>query len=62
MWGWNESGQLGLPCNELRGDELPMEEIETVCCLPRVIDLEGEIARLVECGSRHTAALTGTYA
>ncbi|KAG8179395.1 hypothetical protein JTE90_011404 [Oedothorax gibbosus] len=59
MWGWNESGQLGLPCNQLRADNSPIEkEFETVCCLPRVIDLEGEIPRIVRCGSRHTAVIT----
>ncbi|GFU25928.1 RCC1 domain-containing protein 1 [Nephila pilipes] len=58
MWGWNESGQLGLPCNELQGDKRSLEEIETICCLPKVIELDDEIVKDVGCGSRHTAALT----
>lgn len=58
MWGWNESGQLGLPCNELQGNKRPLEEIETICCLPKIIELDDEIIKDVGCGSRHTAALT----
>ncbi|GFY73481.1 RCC1 domain-containing protein 1 [Trichonephila inaurata madagascariensis] len=58
MWGWNESGQLGLPCNELQHDKRPLEEIETICCLPKIIELDNEIPKEVGCGSRHTAVLT----
>ncbi|GIY20411.1 RCC1 domain-containing protein 1 [Caerostris darwini] len=58
MWGWNESGQLGMPCNELQGNKRPMEEIETVCCLPKIVELEEENVKSVCCGCRHTVALT----
>ncbi|PRD27335.1 UNVERIFIED_CONTAM: RCC1 domain-containing protein 1 [Trichonephila clavipes] len=58
MWGWNESGQLGLPCNKLQRDKRPLEEIETICCLPKIIELGNEVAKEVGCGSRHTAVLT----
>ncbi|GBN88809.1 RCC1 domain-containing protein 1 [Araneus ventricosus] len=58
MWGWNESGQLGLPCNELQNGKRPMEEIEIICCLPKIIELNDEVVKAVCCGSRHTVALT----
>ncbi|GIZ03658.1 RCC1 domain-containing protein 1 [Caerostris extrusa] len=56
MWGWNESGQLGMPCNELQGNKRPMEEIENVCCLPKIVELEEENVKSVCCGCRHTVA------
>ncbi|XP_055946433.1 E3 ISG15--protein ligase HERC5-like isoform X2 [Argiope bruennichi] len=58
MWGWNESGQLGFPCNKLQNGERPKEEIETICCLPKIVDLDDETVVAVSCGSRHTVALT----
>ncbi|CAL1296197.1 unnamed protein product [Larinioides sclopetarius] len=58
MWGWNESGQLGLPCNELQSGKIPMEEIEIICCLPKIIELNDEVVKAVCCGSRHTVVLT----
>ncbi|XP_054718760.1 RCC1 domain-containing protein 1-like [Uloborus diversus] len=59
MWGWNESGQLGFPCNEVHEHILPKEEIETICCLPKFLEFQNDNNVLkVSCGSRHTACIT----
>ncbi|ESO96806.1 hypothetical protein LOTGIDRAFT_231645 [Lottia gigantea] len=53
-WGWNESGQLGLPCPLLSVDS----DLEThgLVTLPTVIDLPASVHK-VSCGSRHTTVL-----
>ncbi|XP_015926026.1 E3 ISG15--protein ligase Herc6 [Parasteatoda tepidariorum] len=57
MWGWNESGQLGLPCPKLEGNR-SSSEIYTACYLPKLIDLDDKKVTKISCGSRHTAAIT----
>ncbi|MEE6503437.1 hypothetical protein FKM82_004825 [Ascaphus truei] len=71
-WGWNESGQLGLPSKTLAqergnaGDALPTEgqvaeanEFITIQAFPALIDLPDELeAAKISCGSRHTAVVT----
>ncbi|XP_016399022.1 RCC1 domain-containing protein 1-like, partial [Sinocyclocheilus rhinocerous] len=79
MWGWNESGQLGLPSRGLEEEQLrgkssgntekPINEDEkkeadvfiSIQALPALVDVPNvsEISR-ISCGSRHTAAVTGT--
>ncbi|XP_058624074.1 RCC1 domain-containing protein 1 isoform X2 [Onychostoma macrolepis] len=78
MWGWNESGQLGLPSRgleeeklrgKIRNTELPINEDEkkeadvfiSIQAFPALVDIPNvsEISR-ISCGSRHTAAVTGT--
>lgn len=62
MWGWNEAGQLGFPCAELHSNTLSLNEIETVCCLPKVVEFEKELrVGSVSCGSRHTVVLTEDF-
>ncbi|KAG5839701.1 RCC1 domain-containing protein 1-like isoform X1 [Anguilla anguilla] len=70
-WGWNESGQLGLPSHTIgrgtlqggtaAGTESDRKEVFiSIQAFPALLDLpeEAEVTR-VSCGSRHTAALTG---
>ncbi|KAJ8393155.1 hypothetical protein AAFF_G00068380 [Aldrovandia affinis] len=68
-WGWNESGQLGLPSRAVRRGTLEgaagagsdsREVFISIQAFPALLDLpqEAEVTR-VSCGSRHTAALTG---
>ncbi|XP_075063927.1 RCC1 domain-containing protein 1 [Mixophyes fleayi] len=65
-WGWNESGQLGLPSKTLgqeRGnsEERPIEDSEFIAIqsFPALIDLPQETeASKISCGSRHTATVT----
>uniref|UniRef100_A0A672KFB8 RCC1 domain containing 1 n=1 Tax=Sinocyclocheilus grahami TaxID=75366 RepID=A0A672KFB8_SINGR len=77
MWGWNESGQLGLPSRGLeegklrgkRNTEQPINEDEkkqadvfiSIQAFPALVDVPDvlEISR-ISCGSRHTAAVSGT--
>ncbi|KAG9341311.1 hypothetical protein JZ751_019415, partial [Albula glossodonta] len=67
-WGWNESGQLGLPSRAVRGGTLQgdtstepdsREVFISIQAFPALLDLpqEAEVTS-VSCGSRHTAALT----
>ncbi|XP_061078595.1 RCC1 domain-containing protein 1-like isoform X2 [Conger conger] len=69
-WGWNESGQLGLPCQATQRERLQggiaagaesdsKEVFISIQAFPALLDLpeEAEVTR-VSCGSRHTAALT----
>ncbi|KAJ8343930.1 hypothetical protein SKAU_G00312590 [Synaphobranchus kaupii] len=71
-WGWNESGQLGLPSHAKQretlqggtaaGTESDRKEVFiSIQAFPALLDLpeEAEVTR-VSCGSRHTAALTCT--
>ncbi|KAG8440609.1 hypothetical protein GDO86_006382 [Hymenochirus boettgeri] len=70
-WGWNESGQLGLPCRTLtleRGNSGKSHtanemgdtfEFISIQAFPALIDLPKETeACKISCGSRHTAAVT----
>ncbi|XP_071971425.1 RCC1 domain-containing protein 1 [Engystomops pustulosus] len=70
-WGWNESGQLGLPAKSLHQGCCTYKETTTECeedegsefigiqSFPALIDLPQETeATKVSCGSRHTAAVT----
>ncbi|XP_073687954.1 RCC1 domain-containing protein 1 [Garra rufa] len=79
MWGWNESGQLGLPSRGLEKEKLklkscgnaeqPINEDEkkqadvfiSIQAFPALVDVPNvsEISK-ISCGSRHTAAVTGT--
>lgn len=79
MWGWNESGQLGLPSRGLEEEkrrrkssgntEQPINEDEkkeadvfiSIQAFPALVDVPyvSEISS-ISCGSRHTAAVTGT--
>lgn len=57
MWGWNESGQLGLPCAGLENGAA-MEEIEVICCVPKYIEIKNDLRVVsVSCGSRHSVIL-----
>ena len=61
VWGWNESGQLGLPSRTVTTST--GVETVNVLCTPQVLDLprlndEEVNATLVSCGSRHTAVVT----
>lgn len=59
IWGWNESGQLGLPCAQQYANVKPLKDVETVCCLPKVVEFpEEKLIESVSCGTRHTAVLT----
>uniref|UniRef100_A0A3B3YBT6 RCC1 domain containing 1 n=1 Tax=Poecilia mexicana TaxID=48701 RepID=A0A3B3YBT6_9TELE len=65
VWGWNESGQLGLPSRGLRkasqqkGDQQAV--FISIQAFPALVDVSPscEIST-VSCGSRHTAAVTTT--
>ncbi|KAM4749021.1 RCC1 domain-containing protein 1 [Rhinophrynus dorsalis] len=70
-WGWNESGQLGLPSKTLAqecgnlgavatgGDTDETTDFITIQAFPALIDLPQESeASKVSCGSRHTAVVT----
>ncbi|CAM4733826.1 unnamed protein product [Leuciscus chuanchicus] len=79
MWGWNESGQLGLPSRGLEEEkhraksggntDQTMNKDEknqadmfiSIQAFPALVDVPNvsEISR-ISCGSRHTAAVTGT--
>ncbi|XP_044149086.1 RCC1 domain-containing protein 1 isoform X2 [Bufo gargarizans] len=69
-WGWNESGQLGLPSKALQQERVTSNEGPSGCqveedsdyiaiqSFPALIDLPQETeAAKIGCGSRHTAAL-----
>ncbi|KAM8974841.1 RCC1 domain-containing protein 1 isoform 2-T2 [Pelodytes ibericus] len=69
-WGWNESGQLGLPSKTLaqernaeetviEGDDVEVTDFITIQSFPALIDLPQECeASKISCGSRHTATVT----
>ncbi|KAK2867738.1 hypothetical protein QQF64_023510 [Cirrhinus molitorella] len=74
LWGWNESGQIALPSRGLRQEkhgntEQPINEDEkkqadvfiSIQAFPALVDIPNvsEISQ-ISCGSRHTAAVTGT--
>lgn len=56
IWGWNESGQLGLPASF---SNKKLSEIVTVQATPQLLDFPHDaIIKTVSCGSRHTAAIS----
>lgn len=64
MWGWNETGQLGLSVNhDDTDDDRQAATSGKVPCqtFPVPVDLPGDLdVMTVSCGSRHTAAIAGT--
>ena len=72
-WGWNESGQLGLPClnfpddclvsSDKKSEDLERGDPVLVQALPHLVFLPEKekdvIAIKVACGARHTAVLSG---
>ncbi|XP_054765931.2 uncharacterized protein LOC129272866 [Lytechinus pictus] len=57
IWGWNESGQLGLTQEGSSHDVMP--DKVSFQMVPAILDLPGGVNVLkVSCGSRHTAAVT----
>ena len=46
-WGWNESGQLGIPASESGAADIPV-----LVCLPHLAD--GEVVEGAACGARHS--------
>ncbi|XP_066525210.1 RCC1 domain-containing protein 1 isoform X2 [Hoplias malabaricus] len=76
VWGWNESGQIGLPSKGLkdanqRGQNIGKDELMlnkgdsnvfiSIQAFPALVDVS-EMSEIckVSCGSRHTAAVTST--
>ena len=64
MWGWNETGQLGLSVNhDDTDDDRQTATSGKVPCqtFPVPVDFPGDLdVMIVSCGSRHTAAIAGT--
>ena len=76
VWGWNERGQLGLPSKLVQEerrktqssnqemDSLQEEDFVNILLHPQVIDLMPQLDDIcvvkIACGSRHSAALTGS--
>lgn len=80
VWGWNESGQIGLPSKGLREESQREEErigetdkvkenikkdegttdvFISIQAFPALVDVsEASEINMVNCGSRHTAAIT----
>ncbi|XP_064613634.1 RCC1 domain-containing protein 1-like [Liolophura sinensis] len=66
VWGWNESGQLGLPCKTLhdklasdKPSEPLTEDLVVLMCEPCLVNFSTELTIVdVSCGSRHTAIVT----
>ena len=63
MWGWNETGQLGLSVNhDDTDDDRQTATSGKVPCqtFPVPVDFPGDLdVMIVSCGSRHTAAIAG---
>lgn len=67
MWGWNESGQLGLPCksvqDEKEGQCKGVNKTVNIQLLPEVLDVTcaGQCVDVedISGGSRHSAFVTG---
>lgn len=64
MWGWNETGQLGLSVNhDDTDDDRQTATSGKVPCqtFPVPVDFPGDLdVMTVSCGSRHTGAIAGT--
>lgn len=62
-WGWNESGQVGIRCNKRKSGEMKYDRSGCgVVMVPTLLfddDTDIVVADL-SCGSRHSAAVTGT--
>ena len=63
VWGWNQSGQLALPCRPISTTSTEEEEdYVSVECLPRLLDSvapfsdDDVVVTSLGCGARHTAA------
>lgn len=66
IWGWNESGQLGLPPDLESGTEEGSSHVMadqiSFQMVPAILDLPGGVnVSKVSCGSRHTAAVSCKY-
>ena len=61
MWGWNESGQLGLAVNHSDTNDTSSSSTQIQCqAFPVPVDIPDDVdVMTVSCGSRHTAAITG---
>nr|CAH0103634.1 unnamed protein product [Daphnia galeata] len=61
IWGWNESGQLGLPCRNLSDSAGKSNEYVSIQSEPRLLDHAMPFASdqvnvtSISCGARHTA-------
>ena len=63
MWGWNETGQLGLAVNHHDSIDSNLSSSGQVQCqtVPMPVVIPGDLDVLtVSCGTRHTAVLAGT--
>ena len=66
VWGWNESGQLGLRHSALEASDINTTDAVRSCSLlalpePAVVSGDALVIK-TSCGSRHTAAITGEAA
>ena len=62
MWGWNQSGQLGLQSDpdESQGVALGEPIQRQMVAVPLPVDFPKNLeVTAVSCGSRHSAAITG---
>ena len=61
MWGWNESGQLGLAANQSDLDDSVSCNGQIQCqAVPVPVDFPDDLDILTaSCGARHTAAVAG---
>lgn len=62
MWGWNETGQLGLAVNHHDSIDGFQSSTGQVQCqaVPVPVDIPGDLdVFTVSCGTRHTAVLAG---
>lgn len=65
-WGWNESGQVGLPCMKGRCGENKVGTHDgcSMVLHPTLLfedDVDVQVEH-ISCGSRHSAAITGRLA
>lgn len=64
MWGWNQSGQLGLPSDTTESDSTTSsgQVQRQMVPLPCPVDFTDNLEVVtVSCGSRHSAAITGKF-
>ena len=63
-WGWNESGQVGLPCLKDKAGANISDESDgrSMVVYPSLLFEDDDEITIVDisCGSRHSAAITGT--
>lgn len=64
-WGWNESGQVGLPCNKLSNGEVDIDSREgsNFVMYPTLLFSDQEDLRVetISCGSRHSVILCSEF-